>query len=426
MNPAERSHPTSGARVGADPAPASDMLAPVTGAERIDSLDVLRGFALLGILVMNIQSFSMPAAAYMNPTAYGDLAGANLWVWILSHLFADQKFMTIFSALFGAGIVLMSRRAEARGGKAAGLHYRRTFWLMVLGLAHAYLLWAGDILFLYSVCALWVFWLRRRSPTTLFVVGAIVLLVSPALYLLAGYSVPYWSPEAIEQFAIGWRPSPEHIVMTLANYRGGFAEQMGSRVPDAIAMHTGALVFWGFWRASGLMLLGMGLFKLGFFSAELSRRVYRRCAVLGMIIGLPIVAFGAYRNFAEQWELSRFFLGALYNYFGSLLVSLAYAAGVMLVCQRAIRDRVTGALAAVGRMALTNYLLQTILATLVFYGHGLGYFGSVERVGQVAVVVLIWALQVPFSVWWLRRFRFGPFEWLWRTLAYMRVQPLRR
>jgi uncharacterized protein len=416
--------------MSADPEPPTTSspprLTPVAEAERIDSLDVLRGFALLGILVMNIQAFSMPMAAYMNPTAYGDLTGANLWVWILSHLFADQKFMTIFSALFGAGIVLMWQRAEARGRKATGLHYRRTFWLMVFGLVHAYLMWSGDILVFYSLCSLWVFWFKRRTPRTLIIVGLLVLLVAPALYLLAGYSMPSWPPEAVDNFAVFWRPSEAKIAEIIGNYQGGIGDQMGSRVEEALNAHIGGFLFWALWRAGGLMLLGMALFKLGFFSAELSDRVYRRCIAVGAVVGLPLVAYGVYRNFALQWDLSRFFLGSEQNYFGSLLVSLAYAAGIMLVCKHNALPRITAALANVGRMALTNYLLQTIIATTIFYGHGLGYFGQVSRVGQILIVLAIWAVQIPLSAWWLKRFRFGPFEWLWRTLSYMKPQPMLR
>jgi uncharacterized protein len=127
-------------------------LAPTSGQERILSLDVLRGFAILGILIMNIQSFAMPGAAYLNPMAYGDMTGANRWAWILSHLLADQKFMTIFSILYGAGIVLVTERAESRTGKSAGLHYKRTFWLLVIGLIHAHIIWYGDILVPYALC----------------------------------------------------------------------------------------------------------------------------------------------------------------------------------------------------------------------------------------------------------------------------------
>ncbi len=138
-------------------------LGPVQGSERIQSLDVMRGVAVLGILVMNIQSFAMIGAAYMNPTAYGDLEGVNGWVWYLGHLFADMKFMTIFSMLFGAGVIVMTSRREAAGQSSAGVHYRRMVWLLVFGLAHAYLLWYGDILYTYALCG-FVLYLFRKAP----------------------------------------------------------------------------------------------------------------------------------------------------------------------------------------------------------------------------------------------------------------------
>src|SRR5438132_1465135 len=137
------------------------MSVPVTAAERITTLDALRGFALLGILTMNMQSFSMIGAAYFNPTAYGDLTGVNYWVWYLCAVFADSKFMTIFSMLFGAGIVLMTGRAEASGRRAALLHYRRMGVLLLFGLAHAYVLWPGDILYSYAICGCVLYPLRR-------------------------------------------------------------------------------------------------------------------------------------------------------------------------------------------------------------------------------------------------------------------------
>lgn len=144
--------------------PAQSAAVPTRPAERIVAIDILRGFALLGILIMNIQLFAMPAAAYSNPSVYGDLTRANRWVWTLSHIFADQKFMTIFSLLFGAGIILMSDKLDARGLRAWVLHYRRTFWLLLIGLAHAYLLWSGDVLVAYALCGFWVYWLRRLRP----------------------------------------------------------------------------------------------------------------------------------------------------------------------------------------------------------------------------------------------------------------------
>ena len=406
-----------------DPEPSS--LTPVDQTERINSLDVLRGFALLGILVMNIQAFSMVGAAYMNPTAYGDLTGANYWVWYVSHLLFDQKFMTLFSALFGAGIVLMWRRAEAKGRPATGFHYRRSLWLMVLGFVHAYGLWANDILFVYSLCGLWVFWLKRRSPKALIIIGAIVLMVPLILMMTAGLSAPWWSQEDVEQMMVGWQPTPEQVAEEVANYQGGWSDQGRSRVKAAVGMHTETFIFFIFWRVSGLMIIGMALFKIGFFSAELSDRIYKRCIAISFL-GLPILVYSVYQNFASAWSMERFFFSGVYNYFASLLISLGYASAIMLICKHGLLTKVTSGLANVGRMALTNYLLHTIIATTIFYGHGLGYFGQVSRVGQILIVSGIWAFQIPFSAWWLKRFQFGPFEWLWRSLSYMKQQPLMR
>ncbi|HJN47412.1 MAG TPA: DUF418 domain-containing protein, partial [Acidobacteriota bacterium] len=302
---------------------------------------------------------------------------------------------------------------------------RRTFWLMVFGLVHAYGVWAGDILFVYSLCALWVFWLKRRSPKALIIIGAIVLMVSPVLMMTAGLSVPWWPQEDVEQVMVGWQPTPEQIAEEVANYQGGWSDQGRSRVKVAVGTHTEAFIYWAFWRASGLMIVGMALFKIGFFSAELSDRIYKRCIGISFL-GLPILVYSVHQNFASAWSIERFFFSQVYNYFASLLVSLGYASAIMLICKYGLLTKVTSGLANVGRMALTNYLLHTIIATTIFYGHGLGYFGQVSRAGQILIVCGIWAFQIPFSAWWLKRFRFGPFEWLWRTLSYMKQQPLMR
>lgn len=401
--------------------------APTRAGERIVALDVLRGFALMGILLMNIQFFAMPMAAYFNPSAYGDLQGANYGVWALSHVFADQKFMTIFSILFGAGVVLFTTRVEGRGRSALGLHYRRSFWLLVIGLCHAYLLWAGDILVAYALCAFLVYWFRKVRPSRQLAIGLLLIAV-PSLIMLAGYvSIEQWPEEAVADFMADWRPSEAQIDAELAAYRGGWLSQMDMRVPQSLEMQTFAFFFWSLWRASGLMLVGMALFTWGVLTAERSTRFYARLAAIGLLLGIPLVAYGVLRNTAGGWELaySRFGPGFQLNYWGSLLISSAYIALVMLFCLWGGLPRLRLALAAVGRTALTNYLLQTILATAVFYGSGLGLFGSVERTGQLLIVLLIWAAQLVISPLWLRYFRYGPFEWLWRSLTYWRPQPMR-
>ncbi len=390
-------------------------------------MDALRGFAILGILVMNIQSFSMIEAAYLNPTAYGDLTGLNRWVWILSHLLAEQKFMTLFSLLFGAGIVLFTGRIEARGLPSLGLFYRRTGWLLVFGLLHAYLLWHGDILVTYALCGLAVVFCRKWSPGRLFVTGGLTFAVASLLYLFFGFSLPQMPAEGYEGIKVAWQSSPEITAREVAAYRGGWLEQMPLRAEAAFRFQVPIFLMFHFWRVSGLMLLGMALFKGGVFTGERSGTFYRGLALVGLGLGLPVVGYGLAQNFAAGWTVDySMFLGAQYNYWASLAVSLGYC-GLVILVTRAPRFRaVAQGLGAVGRMALTNYLLQTLICTTLFYGHGLGWFGRVERSGQLLIVAGIWAAQLILSPWWLRHYRFGPAEWLWRSLTYGQRLPLRQ
>lgn len=190
---------------------------------------------------------------------------------------------------------------------------------------------------------------------------------------------------------------------------------------------TMVLGFFYVWRTGGLMLVGMALYKWGVLSAERSRRFYAIVAVVGLAVGLPLVGLGIARRFADNWSLVySFFLGWQYNYWGSLFVSLAYVSVVMLIVKGRQLGKLGRAFAAAGRMAFTNYLMQTVICTTIFYGHGFGLFGSIERVHQILIVFVVWIFQLWFSTFWLERFRFGPAEWVWRTLTYLRPQPMRR
>ena len=400
---------------------------PVAETARIDSIDVLRGFALLGILVMNVQLFAMPEAAYYNPTAYGDLEGANLYVWLGGRLLADQKFMTIFSMLFGAGIVLMTSRAEARGGTGQ-VHYRRMGWLAVIGLLHAHLLWAGDILFLYAVCGMLVYPFRGLSPARLLVFGTATVAVAAAIFAGLQASLPSWSEEALAEVTLGaWQPTRAIVDETLATYRGGWLEQLPARSAMAFGFETFMLVIWGMWRAGGLMLIGMALFKLDVFSAGRSRRFYGALIAAALVAGIPVETYGVALDFEYGWALDWSLLqGRQFNYWPSIAVGLGYVGLVMLACRSRALRRATRPFAAVGQTALSNYLLQTVICTTIFYGHGLGLYGSVDRVGQLGVVLGVWAVQLIASPLWLRRYRFGPAEWVWRSLTYGTRPPLRR
>ena len=406
--------------------PREDRIEPIAPAERIASLDVLRGFAVLGILIMNIQDFSMISAAYLNPTAFGDLTGPNLWTWIISHVLADQKFMTIFSLLFGAGILLVTRKAESRGIRSAGLHYRRTFWLLVIGLMHAYLIWRGDILVAYALCAFWVYLFRKKTPQSLLVAGSVFILIPCLLYLFFNWSVPYWPPESVQENLQFWAPSAEKIAQELTTYRGGWLQQMDNRVETAFLFQTFVFMILIGWRVTGIMLIGMALLKWGVLSADRSRKFYRIMLVAGFGLGMPLVITGVARNFDAGWAWPySLFIGWQFNYWGSLGIAAGYIALAMLLCKSDWLPAFRIRLAAVGRMAFTNYLLQSLICTTLFYGHGLGLFGKVQRWQQIPITIGVWLILLVISPFWLRRFRFGPVEWLWRTLTYMKAQPMK-
>jgi uncharacterized protein len=402
--------------------------APVGQPDRIAALDVLRGFALLGILVMNIQFFAMPGAAYMNPTAYGDLTGANWMVWFISHVFFDQKFMTIFSLLFGAGIVVFTTRAEAKGHRAGRLHYRRMFWLLLIGLVHAYAIWPGDILVLYAICGMLVFLLRRLDGVPLIGIGLLSIAAGSAIWAFFGWSVQYWPPEAVARIiAEDWRPPAENLAKEIAIYQGGWWTQMQERVPTSLAFQTIYLLMWGLWRAGGLMLIGMGFYKLGIVTGDRSPSFYARLFAIGVVGGLALILTGVSRNWAANWAFPySFFTGSQFNYWGSLLLSGGWIGMVLLAVRTGALPAVASRLGAVGRMAFTNYLMHSIVCTTIFYGHGFGLYGQVSRVGQAIVVVSVWVFQLVVSPIWLRYFHFGPFEWLWRSLTYGQRQPFRR
>jgi len=404
-----------------------DSPAPVSESDRIDSLDVLRGFAVLGILSINIGSFAMPGAAYFDPTAWGNLTGANYWIWWVSHVLADLKFMAIFSMLFGAGILLMAERHESRGRPSSGLHYRRMAWLIVFGLMHAHLLWYGDILVWYGVTGLFIYLFRHRSPRTLITCAIISWIVGSSVMVAGGLSAPSWPPEVAAEIVGDLKPTAEVTAAEIAAYQGGWLQQMEHRVPAAVGMETETYLFWAVWRVSGLMLMGMALFKLGVFSAKSSARTYLTFIGLALLVGIPVISYGVARNFAIDWRAPDFFfLGSQFNYWGSILVALGWVSGVMLACRTPAFRSLTDRLAAVGRMAFTNYIMQTIICTWIFYGHGLGLFAQVERTTQTAVLLGVWAFQLIVSPIWLDRFHYGPLEWLWRSLVYTRRQRFRR
>jgi len=427
---------------------------PVSASERFFAVDVLRGFALLGILAMNIVAFGWPVSAYGNPMRGGGFEGPDRGVWFGNHMVFEVKMMTIFSMLFGAGLVLMDQRAEARGARVRGVYYRRILWLLAIGLVHSYLIWNGDILVLYAECGLLLYLFRNLRPKTLIILGISAMLILVPLVLGVGAALDYMKAAAARveaQTKAGQKPTPRdqwlHDIWTkkvqknvrptpeqqtkswneeLAAYRGGYFGIVKHRALELLIAQTIGFLLGGGFLAGSRMLLGMGLMKLGVFSAARSRRFYWWMVGLGYGLGLPLMVFDGLEliqhSFSIDYEMHG---GMFYNLFGSLVVALGHVGVLMLIVQSGALGWLTRRLAAVGRMALSNYLTHSIVCTTLFYGYGFGLFGQINRTGLVAIVLAIWVFQLMVSPIWLKYFRFGPAEWLWRSLTYWRIQPMR-
>lgn len=400
----------------------STSVGPVAGPERIQLLDVLRGVAILGILVTNIQHFSMVAGAVRVPTLFGDLQGLNFWVYAGSFNLALQKFLPIFSMLFGAGIVLAAERREAAGLSPGALHYRRMVVLLLIALVHAYLVWYGDILFTYAIAGGVAFLFWRRSPRFLFVLGVVLFAGFPVMRALL-----FVAPEIFPHIDLFPGMTMEEVVAAdLEGFRGGWVENFQLRRGYALEDQTVGLMMHGFWKACGLMLVGMGLFKTRILTGGAKRALYWKLVGWGFGTALPLTLAVFWANYATGW--GNFWIREFSNqviHWAGTVQSLGYLGLVALLCSRGCASWLGRAVAGVGRMALSNYLLQSLLCTFIFYGFGLGLYGSVERVGQMGIVVMVWVGQLALSAIWLSRFRFGPAEWVWRSLAYGNRQAMR-
>ena len=398
-----------------------------SGTDRIDSLDVLRGFAILGILIMNIQAFANVSAAYVNPSLAGPLTGSDFWIWLGSHVLAEYKFITIFGALFGAGIVLFAERAEAAGADAHARHRRRMFSLGCIGLAHALLLWYGDILLLYAMIGMIAFHFRNEDTGRLLRIAAVLYLVPVAVAFAMTGGMNLMGEETYQQFVReSWDLKPELIAAEVATYQGSWSGQFSQRAQTLADAYLWMVLTEQGWRVLAIMLVGMAAYRSGLLKGEWPLDAYRRMFLVGAGVGIPLILWGALFNLTHDWEMRySLYMGRQFNGLGAPLVSLAWISLVIIALKKGWLPGLTTRLRAVGRMALTCYLLTTVICTTLFYGHGLGLFGTMDRAEQWLVVIAVWFVLLTFAPLWLRWFRMGPVEWLWRWASYGRRPPFR-
>ena len=403
---------------------------PIAPQERIQVVDILRGFALLGILLVNMAIFRAGWAATQPVTP----ATTGMLDRLAAHaidLFAEGKFFTLFSFLFGFGFAIQMIRAQERGVAFVPRFMRRLLVLFVIGLAHAFLLWCGDILVSYALLGFVLLLFRNRSPRAL-LIWATILLLGMALLLGAVLGLIEYGrtvPDGAEQIVLaeqGMRASfAQQADEELRVYSSGsYSEIVAYRARSMPSVY--ATVLFQAPPILAMFLLGLYAGKRGIFHdpaahTTLLRRVRFWGVIVGLLLSLLVVLVETQRGI-----LSAALAPLLNMSLAGPILSMGYAATITLLAQHERWRARLAPLGAAGRMALTNYLLQTLICTTIFYGYGLSLFGQVGAAAGVGLTIAIYALQISFSVWWLQRFRFGPMEWLWRSLTYGHVQPLRQ
>ncbi|WP_156359886.1 DUF418 domain-containing protein [Sphingomonas sp. Leaf10] len=398
--------------------------------DRIATIDTVRGVAVMGILFLNIIAFAMPEAAYISPRAYGLNGPADRFVYYATLILFDGKMRGLFSFLFGASLLLVVDRAEAGGRDPAAVHYARMFWLFVLGMAHAVLLWRGDILVHYALIGALAYVFRHQSVRGLLLLGIVLALIDalvlgsiPLSYLAMQASGGAQAAQGLLDFRNGFGvPAPAVIARELALYRGGYASILAQNLSDAVDS-LGDTIIIGF-ETLAHMLFGMAALRSGMLHGRWSRARLWRWVMGGMGVGL--IGYGGIAIWIASRNLDVFAIIAgpiaLATPFRAIMIP-GWAATILLLA--GTNGPIARRFAAAGRMALSNYLATSLVMCFLFYGWGLGQFGHWSRAALYVPVLAMCAAMLLWSQPWLRHFRYGPFEWLWRSLARWEWQPMR-
>ena len=396
----------------------------------------MRGFAVMGILAMNIIGFAMPEWAYITPAAYGTETWADQIAWLFSFIFIDGKMRGLFSLLFGASMMLIIDRATAKGESTAQVHYRRMGWLAVFGLAHYFFIWFGDILFLYAIVGMIAFRFRDWPPERLIKVALIIFAVGLVIWGLQFGGLQAWQffatrPDASAEMARQYREmmdSPDfafNIAPDLALHRGTYAAIVADRLNDWSSPL--ATVVQSICETLPLIMVGMAMHKSGFMTGNWDAADYRRWATRLVPAGLLLTAALAVWMFVADFD--RVTALAVFFFWGAIprmMLTIGYAAVLILLIGYYRHNPIMERVAATGRAAFSNYLGTSIVMTTIFYGYGFGLFGDVGRAGVWVFVLGAWVVMLLWSKPWLMKFHYGPLEWLWRSLARGKMQPMRR
>ncbi|MHA4844042.1 DUF418 domain-containing protein [Flavitalea antarctica] len=436
--------------------PFADSASPLVQSERLQIIDSLRGIALLGILLMNMPFFSMPFMSAMDLRVRNEYSGINYYTWWTVSGFFEGTMRAMFSMLFGAGTILLLNRLEKKhtGTYPADIYYRRLIWLLIFGLINAFIfLWVGDILYSYAICGLFLFPFRKLAPKYLLLIGIGLMLMMNLKNTLSFYEGK--SDRKKGEYAVALekkkqkltdeqkadkekylarveRMKPENMKKEAAKetaaFRKGYFALMAHLQP--INNEIQSIGFYNnlFYDVLAFFFFGMALFKWGVLTGQRSTKFYLLMSLIGYSVGLTLSYLILRASVDVKFDRSYLADKLLFDFYDEkrLFLCLGHIGLIMVIYKLRIMNWLFGLLACVGQMAFSNYLMQSIICTLIFNGYGLRWFDAMERYQIYIVVAGIWIFQIIFSSIWLKYYRFGPFEWLWRSLTYWKRQPFSR
>ncbi|RAJ10691.1 uncharacterized protein LX64_00297 [Chitinophaga skermanii] len=427
---------------------------PLQQNERISVIDTIRGVALLGILLMNIPFMAMPNDYIENYTLQKE-SSTDVIIYYIVNFFFEGSMRALFGMLFGAGMVLLTSRLEKQLSPTltpADFYYRRLIWLLIFGLIDAYLLiWVGDVLYAYAVTGLFLFPFRKLPVKTLllYTTGVFIIITykeTNRQYEMQQMRVNGEKALLLEKQKVKLTEEQEKHKKDWTNFkeshepakikekadkeikkaREGYFKIMRNQVRMNQNIQSFVLYVHMFWDTILCFFIGMILFKSGILQGEKSMRFYVAMLLGCYAIGLTISYFILKMHIDTKFDFTQYFSRMPVNLYQLKRILLAggHLALIQIVYKLGWFKWLLSALAAVGQMAFTNYLMQAIIGNFIFFGYGLRWFGALPRTDIYLVAMGIWVFQIIFSVLWLRKFKFGPFEWAWRSLTYWKRQPM--
>lgn len=422
---------------------------PTKTLERIQSLDIMRGLVLLGILIININGFGL-YESYSDPTVAGEYTGLNRITWYVASLFFEGTMRALFSLLFGVGMFIFLERLESKGAGigAADIYFRRLIWLLIMGIFRGYLfLWPGEILFDYAIMVFLVFPFRNLQPKKLFLIAGFLISIG-LIWSYFDYrgAAHVWEDHLkIEQLKSDNQPIPDELKGSEESFQRyldkhdpekiqeyneahnkGYFQVLGLLAPENMEGEMYFFYRYNVWDILSMMLIGIGIFKMGILSADKNSKIYVLLAIIGYAVGLSINYLELNNILYNNFSYISFAESNITYDLGRLFLSMGHVGAIMLFCQSLWFQSFKRRIASVGQMALTNYFMHSAICIVLFTGTGFSLFGKLQRYELLYIVLGIWILQLIVSPIWLKFYYYGPLEWAWRCLSYQKMFPLKK